>query len=597
MSFTLHGIGASSGIAIGRAHLASPSRVEVAHYSLPESQIESELKRFDDAVEQTRTELRNLRSQIPASAPAELPAFLDMHLLILDDNMIDEEPKRLIREQRCNAEWALTQQMEALVARFEEIEDPYLRSRQEDVVQVVQRVIKVLVGHPGQLPAGTDGEECVLVSHELTPADMIQFKSTRFAAFITDLGGATSHTAIMARSLGIPSVMALHQARSLIKDHEWIIVDGREGVVIVDPDEKILEEYRHRQAVWIKATEKLKKLKTSRAKTLDGTNVELFANIELPQDMPAVLESGAQGIGLFRSEFLFLNRDDLPSEEEQFEAYKSVAVAMEDKPVTIRTLDLGADKQAPWGHTVADNPALGLRAIRLCLAEPRLFETQLRAILRASAFGKVRILIPMLGNFGELKATLQMIAAIKESLRAEGIRFDERIPVGGMIEVPAAALLAEQLAKQLDFLSIGTNDLIQYAVAIDRLNDEVSYLYDPLNPGVLRLVRMTLEAGLAAGVPVAMCGEMAGDPRFTRLLLGLGLREFSVHPSVLLEIKQIINSTVVADAEPLARELLDRVDGPRRHEVLDALDGGEPGGSAPFRTVRPATWNAGSPMQ
>jgi phosphotransferase system enzyme I (PtsI) len=573
MSFTLHGIGASSGIAIGRAHLASPSRVEVAHYSLPESQVDPELKRFDDAVEQTRTELRKLRSQIPASAPAELPAFLDMHLLILDDNMIDEEPKRLIREQRCNAEWALTQQMEALVARFEEIEDPYLRSRQEDVVQVVQRVIKVLVGHPGQLPAGTEGEECVLVSHELTPADMIQFKSTRFAAFITDLGGATSHTAIMARSLGIPSVMALHQARSLIKDHEWIIVDGREGVVIVDPDEKILEEYRHRQAAWIKATEKLKKLKTSRAKTLDGTNVELFANIELPQDMPAVLESGAQGIGLFRSEFLFLNRDDLPTEEEQFEAYKTVAETMEDKPVTIRTLDLGADKQAPWGHTVADNPALGLRAIRLCLAEPRLFETQLRAILRASVFGKVRILIPMLGNFGELKATLQLIAATKESLREEGIRFDERISVGGMIEVPAAALLAEQFAKQLDFLSIGTNDLIQYTLAIDRADDAVAHLYDPLHPAVLNLIQHTIRSGQKAGKPVSVCGEMAGDSQLTRLLLGLGLRHFSMQPASILAVKHQILGSMIDEVTDLAIPLLKNTDAEKTASLLGKLNG------------------------
>jgi phosphotransferase system enzyme I (PtsI) len=573
MSFTLHGIGASGGIAIGRAHLASPSRVEVAHYSLPNDQIDSELKRFDDAVEQTRMELRNLRSQIPANAPAELPAFLDMHLLILDDNMIDEEPKRLIRDQRCNAEWALTQQMDALVARFEEIEDPYLRSRQEDVVQVVQRVIKVLVGHPGQLSAGVEGEECVLVSHELSPADMIQFKNTRFAAFITDLGGATSHTAIMARSLGIPSVMALHQARNLIRDHEWIIVDGREGVVIVDPDENILDEYRNRQAAWLKATEKLKKLKTSRAKTLDGTEVELFANIELPQDMPAVLESGAQGIGLFRSEFLFLNRDDLPSEEEQFEAYKSVAQGMKDKPVTIRTLDLGADKQAPWGHTVADNPALGLRAIRLCLAEPRLFETQLRAILRASAFGKVRILIPMLGNFAELKATLQLIASTKQGLRAEGVKYDERVPVGGMIEIPAAALLAEQFARQLDFLSIGTNDLIQYTLAIDRADDSVAHLYDPLHPAVLGLIQHTIRSGQKAARHVSICGEMAGDPQLTRLLLGLGLRNFSMQPASILAVKHQILGSLVDEVTDLSLQLIRNTDPEKTPALLAKLNG------------------------
>ncbi len=572
MSFTLHGIGASSGIAIGRAHLASPSRVEVAYYLLPEHLIESELKRFDDAVEKTRADLRHLRTQIPAHAPAELPAFLDMHLLILDDNMIDEEPKRLIQEQKCNAEWALTQQMEALVARFEEMEDAYLRSRQEDVVQVVQRVIKTLVGHPGTPVPQTAAEECVLVAHELTPADMILFKNTKFAAFITDLGGATSHTAILARSLGIPSVMALHQARGLIKDHEWIIVDGREGVVIVDPDEKILDEYRQKQAKWRHEIEKLKKLKTSRATSLDGIAVELHANIELPEDIPAVKEAGAQGIGLFRSEFLFLNRDSLPSEDEQFEAYRTVIEAMGGKPVTIRTLDLGADKQAPWGHTVADNPALGLRAIRLCLAEPRLFETQLRAILRASAYGKTRILIPMLGNFAEINHTLQLIEQAKQGLRNERIKFADAVPVGGMIEIPAAALMAEQFAKKLDFLSIGTNDLIQYTLAIDRADDAVSHLYDPLHPAVLTLIQHTIKSGLKAGKPVSVCGEMAGDPQLTRLLLGLGLRHFSMQPTGILAVKHQVMRSMVDEVTDLSQKLIKNIDPDKTAGLLSKLN-------------------------
>ena len=572
MSFTLHGIGASSGIAIGRAHLATPSRVEVAHYVLPEHLIDSELERFENAVEQTREELRIVRSQIPAHAPAELPAFLDMHLLILDDNMIDEEPKRLIREQRCNAEWALTQQMEALVARFNEIEDPYLRSRQEDVVQVVQRVLKTLVGHPGTAVPQTEEEECVLVAHELTPADMILFKNTKFAAFITDLGGATSHTAILARSLAIPSVMALHQARSLIRDHEWLIVDGREGVVIVDPDETVLEEYRAKQAKWRQATEKLKKLKSSRAVTLDGTTVEIYANIELQDDMPAVKEAGAQGIGLFRSEFLFLNRDDLPTEEEQFEAYRAVVAAMDGKPVTIRTLDLGADKQAPWGHTVADNPALGLRAIRLCLAEPKLFETQLRAILRASAHGKARILLPMLGNFSELRATLQMIDGVKKDLRAQQIKFDDGIEVGGMIEVPAAALLADHFARHLDFMSIGTNDLIQYTLAIDRADDAVAHLYDPLHPAVLHLIQHTIKCGNKAGKPVAVCGEMAGDPRLTRLLLGLGLRHFSMQPASILAVKQQVMRSMISEVTEFAQRMTKNTDPDKTASMLDKLN-------------------------
>ena len=572
MSFTLHGIGASAGIAIGRAHLATPSRVEVAHYVLPENLIDSELDRFQKAVEQTREELRALRAQIPPHAPAELPAFLDMHLLILDDNMIDEAPKRLIREQRCNAEWALTQQMEALVARFNEIEDAYLRSRQEDVVQVVQRVLKTLVGHPGTAVPETTAEECVLVAHELTPADMILFKNTKFAAFITDLGGATSHTAILARSLGIPSVMALHQARNLIRDHEWIIVDGREGVVVVDPDEKVLAEYRAKQAKWRQETEKLRRITTSRAVTMDGVIIELFANIELQQDMPAVKEVGAQGIGLFRSEFLFLNRDDLPSEDEQFETYRNVVENMDGKPVTIRTLDLGADKQAPWGHTVADNPALGLRAIRLCLAEPKLFEAQLRAILRASAHGKARVLIPMLGSFTELRATLQMIENLKQELRERKIKFDENIQIGGMVEVPAAALLAEQFARHLDFLSIGTNDLIQYTLAIDRADDAVAHLYDPLHPAVLNLIQHTIQSGNKAGKPVAVCGEMAGDPRLTRLLLGLGLRHFSMQPASILAVKQQVMRSSISEVTDHARRMVKNIDPDKTASLLDKLN-------------------------
>jgi phosphotransferase system enzyme I (PtsI) len=443
MSFTLHGIGVSGGIAIGHAHLTSSARIEVPQYVLKKKYIADELARFDEAIMQTRAELEILRAHIPPQAPAELSAFLDMHLMFLGDSMIAEEPKRLIRETQCNAEWALAQQMDALVARFNEIEDAYLRSRQEDVVQVVQRVLKALTGHPSHLPLDVNFDvERILVAHELSPADMVVFKNVHFAAFITDLGGTTSHTAILARSMAMPSVMALHNARGLIRDHDLLIVDGREGVVVVNPDESVLAEYRLRQNQWRIDTDKLKRLKTSRSATLDGTPIELMANIELLQDIDAVKESGAHGIGLFRSEFLFLNRSDLPDEEEQYEAYRAVAEAMDGKPVTIRTLDLGADKQAPWGHTVADNPALGLRAIRLCLAEPGLFLTQLRAILRASRHGRVRILIPMLASFSELRQTLERIEEARQSLYRDGLKFDEGIPIGGMIEVPAAALSA-----------------------------------------------------------------------------------------------------------------------------------------------------------
>ena len=573
MSFSLHGIGVSGGIAIGHAHLTSHARVEVPHYVLDKKYIPEELARFDEAILQTRVELEILRSHIPLNAPAELSAFLDMHLMFLGDEMIADEPKHLIASTQCNAEWALAQQMEALVARFEEVDDAYLRSRQEDVVQVVQRVLKVLTGHPSHLPlVGDSDEDRILVAHELSPADMILFKNIRFAAFITDLGGATSHTAILARSLAIPSVMALHNARGLIRDQDMLVVDGREGVVIVNPDEAILAEYRLRQNQWRIDTDKLKRIKTSRAATLDGTLIELHANIELPQDVNAVKESGATGIGLFRSEFLFLNRDDLPSEEEQYESYKTVLEAMDGKPVTIRTLDLGADKQAPWGHSMADNPALGLRAIRLCLAEPGLFRTQLRAILRASMHGRARILIPMLASFMELRQTLQLIDEARQSLRADGLKFDQGIEVGGMIEIPAAAMSASFFAEQLDFLSIGTNDLIQYTLAIDRADDSVAHLYDPLHPAVLNLIQLTIRAGAKAGKSVSVCGEMAGDPALTRLLLGLGLRAFSMQPTSLLQVKQQVLKSHLDTIAPNAQKLLRNTDPDKTATLLSRLN-------------------------
>ena len=573
MSFSLHGIGVSGGIAIGYAHLTSNARVEVPQYMLDHKYLDEELARFDEAILSTRLELEALRRHIPLNAPAELSAFLDMHLMFLGDSMIAEEPKRLIRETQCNAEWALAQQMDALVARFEEIDDAYLRSRQEDVVQAVERVLKALLGHPSHLPLDVDFDgERILVAHELSPADMVLFKNVHFAAFVTDLGGSTSHTAILARSMAMPSVMALHTARNLIRDHDLLIVDGREGVVIVNPDEAVLAEYRLRQNQWRIDTDKLKRLKTSKSATLDGTAIELLANIELIGDVDALKAAGAQGVGLFRSEFLFLNRDDLPTEEEQYASYKSVAEALDGKPVTIRTLDLGADKQAPWGHTVADNPALGLRAIRLCLAEPGLFLTQLRAILRASQHGRMRILIPMLANFIELRQTLQRIDEAKASLRKDGLKFDEGIQVGGMIEVPAAALSASFFAEQLDFLSIGTNDLIQYTLAIDRADDSVAHLYDPLHPAVLGLIHTTIRAGVKAGKPVSVCGEMAGDPMLTRLLLGLGLRSFSMHPASLLQVKQQVLKSHLETLTPAAQKLLKNIDPDKTATLLDRMN-------------------------
>jgi phosphotransferase system enzyme I (PtsI) len=573
MSFTIHGIGVSGGIAIGRAHLLTHTQLEVAHYDIPEGEIEQEKARFDRAIGTARAELAGLAEHIPQDAPPEFEGFLKLHLMILEDHTLSQAPKRLIEQHRGNAEWALSQQAEALIEQFDRIEDEYLRERKADVVQVVERVLKALLGQPRAIPAPRHAEEdSVLVAHDLSPADVILFKQHRFASFVTDLGGATSHTAILARSLNIPSIVALHHARQLIHENELLIVDGNHGVVIVNPDANVLREYQLRQEQWQLEREKLKRLKSTRAATLDGTRIELHANIELPEDVVEAKENAAAGIGLFRSEFLFLSRATLPSEDEQFEAYRRVAVDMAGRPVTIRTLDLGADKHLNHDERVAPNPALGLRAIRLCLAEPQMFHSQLRAILRASHYGPIKILVPMLSTLHELRQTLHLIGEAKRSLDEDGIPYDGGIQVGGMIEIPAAALSLNAFLSRLDFVSIGTNDLIQYTLAIDRTDDTVAHLYDPLHPAVLHLVAAIIRGAHKAGKPVAVCGEIAGDVRLTRLLLGFGLRQFSMHPGHLLSIKQQILRTDLEEVTAAASKMLRTEDPDKLQGLLDRMN-------------------------
>ncbi len=568
MSFTIHGIGVSGGIAIGHAQLVSHTQLEVAHYNIAKTEVAAEKARFDSAFATARTELAGLGQHIPADAPAEFEAFLNLHLMILDDPTLSEAPKQLIEAQLCNAEWALKLQMEALIEQFERIEDGYLRDRKADVVQVAERLLKALMGRPGQVLAHTRPEEnSILVAHDLSPADVILFKSHQFASFITDLGGATSHTAIVARSLNIPSVVALHFARTLIRENEVLIVDGSSGVVIVNPDKTVLGEYKLRQEQWELERQKLRRLKKTRTTTLDGTAVELYANIELPDDVAGARDNGADGVGLFRTEFLYLNRTDLPGEDEQFEAYRRVVEEMDGLPVTLRTFDLGADKHLDGAERVAPNPALGLRAIRLCLAEPQMFHRQLRAILRASHYGKVRILIPMLSSAHEVTQTLHLIDEARKSLDQDGIPYDKTVPVGGMIEIPAAALSLSTFVRRLDFLSIGTNDLIQYTLAIDRADDTVAHLYDPLHPAVLNLVAHIIRSANRAEVPVAVCGEMAGEVRLTRLLLGFGLRQFSMHPAYLLSVKQQVLTSDLQEVMVLAQKML-RSDDPEKLEQM-----------------------------
>ena len=555
MNFVLHGTAVSAGITIGHAHLVSSARLEAAHYEIPETAVQGEIFRFDAAIARAKQELAALQGQIPEDAPGEFATFINLHRMILEDSSLSQAPRELIRERRTNAEWALVQQMETLVAQFEEMEDPYLRERRQDIEQVVERVLKALAG--AQAPAeplpSAEGN-LIVVAHDLSPADMILFKRHQFGGFVTDVGGVTSHTAIVARSLNIPALVGLHHARHMVRENDLLIVDGLQGVLVVDPDPVVLGEYRLRQSQHQLERQKLKRLKTTPSATLDGTPVELFANIELPQDIGEAQESGAQGVGLFRTEFLFMNRKLLPTEDEQFEAYREVAKAMDGRPVVIRTLDLGADKAIVGGDAVEmPNPALGLRAIRYCLAEPQLFLAQLRAILRASKFGKVRILLPMLAHAHEIDQSLSMVKQAKQQLDDKDIAYDKAIEVGGMIEVPAAALALPMFMRRLDFLSIGTNDLIQYTLAIDRTDDAVAHLYDPLHPAVLHLIAHTIQAANRGGTPIAVCGEMAGDLALTRLLLGFGLRNFSMHPAQLPAIKE----RVLRQSDPAkTRELL-----------------------------------------
>ena len=579
MSFTLHGLAVSGGIAIGQAHLISQATLEVSHLVIAPRLVEKEVARFDAAVAQVRNEFQSMKASMEGS-PTDIGAFIDLHLMILSDPELSETPKQIIRERRCNAEWAIVQQMEVLVAQFEKIDDIYLRERSYDVRQVVERVVRELVGRPGHVavktPKTAKGENLIVVAHDLSPADVMAFKDQHFASFVTDVGGATSHTAILARGMGIPAVLGLHNARALIRDKETIIVDGTRGVIIVNPDQRILDEYELKKSQLEIERSKLKLLKTARATTLDRVKIDLLANIEEPSDVAAMIESGADGVGLFRTEFIFLGRGDMPSEEEQFEAYRKAVKGMQGRPITIRTFDLGNDKQVASDDAAderkRDNPALGLRSIRLSLADPKNFLAQLRAILRVSKLGKVKILIPMLSHAFQIDQTLALLEQAKSSLRGERITFDENIEVGGMIEVPAAALAVGMFLRRLNFLSIGTNDLIQYTLAIDRADEQVSNLYDPLHPAILMLLAHIISTAERANMPVSMCGEMAGDPNLTRLLLGMGLRQFSMYPAQIPAVKQKIKQTDISEIAPIVRRILRLEEPGKIQEQLDRLN-------------------------
>jgi phosphotransferase system enzyme I (PtsI) len=573
MSIQVFGMAVSRGVAIGRAVLVASSRVDVAHYFVPADGVDNEIARLRRARDTVTDELAALKRDMPAEAPHELSALLDVHVMLLHDDSLTEATKTWIRDRHYNAEWALSAQLEVLARQFDEMEDAYLRERKADVEQVVERMLRQLTedsaGAAGASPAvarpdhGTSGEDpLVLVANDVAPADMMQFKRSVFTGFVTDVGGRTSHTAIVARSMDIPAVVGAREASRLIRQDDWLIIDGDNGVVIVNPSPIVLEEYRFRQRESELERARLNRLRHTPAVTLDGQAVELLANIELPGDAPGAIAAGAVGVGLFRSEFLFMNRDgDLPGEEEQFAAYRDAVLAMQGLPVTIRTVDIGADKPIDrlsaqeLRHEHGLNPALGLRAIRWSLSEPGMFRQQLRAILRASAFGKVRILIPMVAHMSEVRAVLDAVSRARQQLDDAGRAYG-RVELGAMIEVPAAALLIDRFLEHFDFVSIGTNDLIQYTLAIDRADGSVAHLYDPWHPAVLQLLHTSIERALARGRDVCVCGEMAGDTAFTELLLAMGLRSFSMHPARIASIKQRVLRTDTRQVAPLLGQIL-----------------------------------------
>jgi phosphoenolpyruvate-protein phosphotransferase (PTS system enzyme I) len=576
VTFSLHGVAVSRGIAIGNAYVITHDEFEVREYLIEPMQVEAEVARFRIGIERATIHLRGMREKIPASAPPDIAAFIDTHLLMLTDTTLVDEPIRLIRERRYNAGLALKTQRDAIVVVFDQMDDPYLRTRRDDVDHVVDLILRSLSGDGLAKSEANEGrlKGAILLADDLAPADALLMQHYGVVGFVTEYGGPTSHTSILARSLGVPGIVGVHHARRFVREGEVLVIDGNEGVVIGDPDLRTLTHYRQRQDERLKYSAKLNKLKRAQCMTRDGVAIELQANVELPADFAAARAVGASGVGLYRTEFLYMNRADIPDEEEHFETYKNLVETVGGVPVTIRTMDIGGDKQVEASVTNrarGTNPALGLRAVRLGLKEPTLFLPQLRAIIRVSALGPTRMMIPMLSQIDEALQVREQVQVIQREFARHGIPFDPKMPIGGMIEVPAAAVFADGFAQVLDFLSIGTNDLIQYAIAIDRVNEEVNYLYEPLNPGVLRLISMTIKAGQRANVSVAMCGEMAGDARYTRLLLGMGLEAFSVHPSILLEIKRVVNETDLGEVRTLADKILKATDSDRLKKLLQLI--------------------------
>ncbi|MBT3348386.1 MAG: phosphoenolpyruvate--protein phosphotransferase [Thiotrichales bacterium] len=573
MSIMLHGIGVSRGIAIGKAYLREHGQPEVSEYKVPDYLIDAEIDRYKAALDMARSQLVELRTQVPSSVPGEVTDFIDAHLLMLEDNAIRRGPTKMIRRQKCNAEWALKQQRDSLVQAFEDMADSYLRTRKDDIDHVINRIMRILLEQENDTQELIDPDENsssrVVVSDNLTAAEIILLHNSGVAGIITEHGGPNSHSAILARSIHLPAVMGASNIHRYIKDGEELIINGDDGMILVDSNSKTINHYEELKGKELHRREALLKLRSQAAVTRDNSTITIQANVELYEDIDAMHQAGCDTVGLYRTEFLFLNREDLPTEDEQYNIYKQVVEKLERSTLTIRLLDIGTDKPIPAiaEMEAADNPALGVRGVRLLLKNMELLIPQLRAILRASAHGKIQIMLPMVTNNSEISQVREQLQTVMNSLKKDKLKFDTNLKVGVMIETPAAALAADSFAANSDFLSIGTNDLIQYSLAIDRTDDQVNYLFDPLHPAILRLIRQIIEASNKYHIPVSMCGEMAGDERYTRLLLGLGLREFSMNPSAIPEVKQAILNTRLDFLTPLADKMIKSAD----HEEIKLL--------------------------